>query len=150
MQVSKPRGQDATKKPWRKKKHLARRQLFRTYCRFIIHKQRVSGHSMLSQSVLKHLRHSGSVMKSVKKRRIWQNVLRTLFYHKCFVSQHFTGFFTHKELQVCLNIWWQKPWRHFCVFLSSKFCCLQVVHRGSLQAIWFVFYWFFFFRCSYV
>lgn len=71
------------------KKHLARRQLFRTYCRFIIHKQRVSGHSMLCQSVLKHLRHSGSVMKSVKKRRIWQNVLRTLFYHKCFVSQPF-------------------------------------------------------------
>lgn len=64
----------------------ARRQMFVTYCRCIIQKLRVSGHSMLCQSVLKHLRHSSSVMKSVKKRGIWQNVLRTLFYHKCFVS----------------------------------------------------------------
>lgn len=28
-------------------------------------------------------------MKSVKKRRIWQNVLGTLFYHKCFASRSF-------------------------------------------------------------
>lgn len=61
--------------------------LFATYCRFIIQKQRVSGHSMLCHSVLKHLRHSSSVMKSVKERGIWQNVLRTMFYHKCFVLQ---------------------------------------------------------------
>lgn len=71
------------------KRVLGGRQLFRTYCRFIIQEQWVSGRSMLCQSVLKHLRHSGSVMKSVKKRGIWQNVLRTLFYHKCFVSQSF-------------------------------------------------------------
>ena len=46
------------------------------------------------QSVLKHLRHSSSGMNSVKKRGIWQNVLRTLFYHKCFVSKSFLHSFS--------------------------------------------------------
>lgn len=87
MQVSYRGLERCDQKPW--KKLLARRQLFGTYCRFIIQKQRVSGRSMLCQSVLKHLRHSSSVMKSVKKGQIWQNVFRTLFYHKCFVSRSF-------------------------------------------------------------
>lgn len=73
----------------KKKKKLSRRQLFAAYCIFIMQEQRGSGRSMLCQSVLKHLRHSSSVMKSVEKRGIWQNVVRTLFYHKCFVSQSF-------------------------------------------------------------
>lgn len=80
----------------KKKRLLARRQLFATYCRFIMQKQRVSGRSMLCQSVLKHLRHSGSVMKSVEKRRIWQNVLTIMFYHKCFVSK---AFYRHARSQ---------------------------------------------------
>lgn len=99
------------------KKHLARRQLFRTYCRFIIHKQRVSGHSMLCQSVLKHLRHSGSVMKSVKKRRIWQDVLRTLFYHKCFVSQPFYRVFPLTRNYKC--VWIFDGRSHGDTFASS-------------------------------
>lgn len=74
----------------KKKKKLSRRQLLAAYCIFIMQEQRGSGRSMLCQSVLKHLRHSSSVMKSVEKRGIWQNVLRTLFYHKCFVSQSFS------------------------------------------------------------
>lgn len=76
--------------PSQKKKQLSRRQLLAAYCIFIMQEQRGSGRSMLCQSVLKHLRHSSSVMKSVEKRGIWQNVLRTLFYHKCFVSQSFS------------------------------------------------------------
>lgn len=34
----------------------------------------------LCQSVLKHLRHSSPVMKSVGKRGLWQSAFRTLFY----------------------------------------------------------------------
>lgn len=98
---------------------LAWRQLFATYCRFIMQEQRVSGGSMLCQSILKHLCHSNSVMKSVKKRGIWQNVLRTLFYHKCFASQSF--------LQGCsLKRNYKSVWifdgsrNRFCLYLEHE------------------------------
>lgn len=78
-------------------KRLASRQLFLTCCRSIIQKPGVSGHCMLCQSVLKHLRHAGSVMKSVKERGSWQNVLRTWFYYKCFVSQSFLQCFSWRR-----------------------------------------------------
>lgn len=116
---------------FKKKRKRRRRQLFRTYCIFIIHKQRVSGRSMLCQSVLKHLRHSSSVMKSVKKRGIWQNVLRTLFYHKCFVSQSFlqgrsltrnyksVWIFDGRRNRFCL--YWK---RQLKIFSLDKWCYL--------------------------
>lgn len=121
---------DATKR-LKKKKLLARRQLFGAYCGFIIQRQRVSGHSMLCQSVLKHLRHSSSVMKSVKKRGIWQDVLRTLFYHKCFVSQSF--------LQGCsLTSMYKSVWifdggrKRFCRYWENETFCGLLIRRNML------------------
>lgn len=112
------------KKEKKKGKVPLRRQLFGTYCRFIIQRQRVSGHSMLCQSVLKHLRHSGSVMKSVKKRGIWQNVLGTLFYHKCFVSQSFS--------QGCsLTRTNESDW----IFDGGGNCCGRHRENESVQAL---------------
>lgn len=58
---------DATESLEEPHKLLARRQLFETYCRFIMQEPRVSERCTLCQSALKHLRHSGSPMSAVKK-----------------------------------------------------------------------------------
>lgn len=73
---------------------------------FIMQEPRLPARPMLCQSVLRHLRHIGSVMKSVEKRGIWQkcarnNVLPQVF---CF-PVILTGTLAHQELWICLNIW---------------------------------------------
>lgn len=100
------------------KKSSCKKTAVLTYCRSIIQKRRVSGHRMLCQSVLKHLRHTGSVMKSVKERGTWQSVLRTWFYHKCFVSHSFLRDFSLAKIHK--SVWIFYTWRQekpcLCVF----------------------------------
>lgn len=120
----------------KEKKKLAWRQLFGTYCGLIIEKQRVSGRSMLCQSVLKHLCYSNPVMKSVKNTGLWQNVLRTLFYWKCFVSQSFLQAFSLTRNYKSEYLMTGKSWGlNKCIWLLLKIILiinsLSFKHVGS-------------------